>query len=159
MAGYVKVDGLDQLGHMLENLGNEAGEIAAGALYKGAGVVADAYSAAVDSIRTAPFKYAKAGKSRLPSPEEKAALKSKTGIAHFRGSGAEIDTLIGFHNAGYVEINGKKKPVAVIARSINGGTSFMEKQPVFRRAASKAKGAATQAVVDEAEKRIKELTE
>lgn len=37
------------------------------------------------------------------------------------------------------------KPVPVIANAINSGTSFMEKQPFFRKAVSKAKGKARDA--------------
>ena len=39
-----------------------------------------------------------------------------------------------------------QKPVAVIANSINSGTSFMSKQPFMRKAFSKAKGAAMAAI-------------
>ena len=158
MAGYLQADGLDQLSRMLQNVGDHAGDIAAAGLYAGAGVAADAMTSAVDQIKTEEFRYAPEGSTRLPSPEEKEALRGKTGIAHFRGSATELDTLIGFNGAGYVTIGGKQKPVIVIARSINSGTSFMKKQPVFRRAVSKAKTDATKAVVEAADKKIKELT-
>lgn len=158
MAGYFKADGLDELSKMLQGVGDSAAEIAAAGLYAGAGVAADAMTAAVNSIATDEFRYAPNGQTRLPSPEEKAALEGKTGIARFNGTATEIDTLVGFNHAGYATIGGKRKPVIVIARSINSGTSFMKKQPVFRRAVSKAKTSATQAVVEAAEKKIKELT-
>lgn len=158
MAGYLKAEGLEQFSRMLQGLADNAAEIAAAGLYAGAGVAADAMTAAVDNISTEDFSYAPEGQTRLPSPEEKAALKGKTGIAHFRGSSTEIDTLIGFQGAGYASIGGKRKPVIVIARSINSGTSFMQKQPVFRRAISQARNSATQAVVEAAEKKINELT-
>ena len=37
------------------------------------------------------------------------------------------------------------KPSPVIANAINSGTSFMEKQPFFRKATSRAKGKAQEA--------------
>lgn len=158
MAGYLKTDGLDELSRMLQGVADHAADVAAAGLYAGAGITADAMTAAVDQIATDEFKYAHNGDTRLPSPEEKEALRGKTGIARFRGSSTEIDTLIGFQGAGYVNIGGKRKPVIVIARAINSGTGFMKKQPVFRRAASKAKTDATKAVVEAADKKIKELT-
>ena len=158
MAGYVKAEGLDQLSRMLQNVGNNAAEIAAAGLYAGAGVVADALTAAVEDIGTEEFKYAPPGEKRLPSPEEKAALKGKIGIAHFRGSSTEIDTLVGLRGAGYVTIGDKRKAVSLIANSINSGTSFMVKQPVFRRAASRAKSAASDAIVKAADQKIQELS-
>lgn len=39
------------------------------------------------------------------------------------------------------------KPIGVIANAINSGTSFMKKQPFFRKAVNKSKGAAVDAIV------------
>lgn len=150
--------GLDQLGRMLAQLGDKAQEIASGALYDGAGIVANAMNAAVQSIQTEPFKYAADGKMRLASPQEKAALERKIGIAKFRKSGSEVDTMIGISGkSGYTQIAGKKKAVRVIARSINSGTSFMKKQPVFRKAKTQSQGPAKEAIVAKAEKMINEI--
>ena len=159
MAMTMQVTGIDEaINHFLK-LGQEVEGIAKASLYKGAGVMADAYNGAVASIQTAPFRFAGGTDKRLPSPQEKAALERKIGIAKFNVNGSEVDTVVGMTGSGYAEIAGKKKPVIVIARSINGGTSFMVKQPVFRRAATKAKGAAAAAMVEEAEKKIKEIIE
>lgn len=158
MAMTIKTDGLDQLAKMLAELGNKAQEVASGALFDGAGIVADAMNNGIRSIRTESFKYAKDGQTRLPSPQEKAALDRKVGIAKFRKSGSEVDTLIGIsYGSGYTQISGKQKPVAVIARSINSGTSFMQKQPVFRRAKSQSQKKAQNAIVAKAEKMINEI--
>ena len=162
MAMTISTEGLDSLGAMLAQLGNKAEDVASGALYDGAGVVADAMKRAVDSIvcgpqqkkRPAPQKTPK----RLPTPEEKAAVVGKTGIAKFHKNGSEVDTLIGITgSAGYVTIGGRKKAVRMIARSINSGTSFMVKQPVFRRAASASKGTAQAAIVSKAEQMFNEI--
>lgn len=50
-----------------------------------------------------------------------------------------------------------QKPVAVIANSINSGTSFMVKQPFMRKAFSKTKGAAAAAIEAGIRARIDEL--
>ena len=158
MAMTMKTDGLDELSRMLYQLGEQAEGIAAKALYQGADVMANRFSSAAAQIRTEPFK----GKRdhRLPSPEEKAALQGKTGIARFNKNGSEVDTVVGIsRNAGYVTLGNRKTAVIEIARSINSGTSFMKKQPVFRKAASGGQAAATGAIVAKAEELLKQITE
>lgn len=152
MAMTIKTEGLTEVSEMLTQLGKQAEDVAAGSLYDGAGIVADAFTQAVRNIQTAPFKYAPPGRTRLPSPEEKAALMGKSGIARFDKNGSEVDTIIGISGAaGYADVNGKRKAVRMIARSINSGTSFMKKQPVFRRAKSTSEKAAKAAIVAKAE--------
>lgn len=96
------------------------------------------------------------------------------GIAKFKGDGVSVNTSVGFNNAGYAPVNwnhmsskartnykfkngratqsknagkggGNLKPIPMIANAINSGTSFMDKQPFFRKAISRAKGKAEQA--------------
>ena len=171
MAWTMKTKGMDDLLHKMEKIGDQAVGAAAQGLYKGAGVVADSVSAAVNGIATEPFHYAKDGEKRKPSPEEKAIVaNARHGIAKFRNNGLNINTSIGFNHAGYAAItwnhakndvrtkykvkNGKayrasmgirgqsSKPIAVIANAINSGTSFMEKQPFLRKAFSQSVGSA-----------------
>lgn len=162
MAWDMHTEGLTEVSEMLGRLGDRAQDVAVGALFDGAGIVADAFSKAANSIVTEQFHYLArpdiTGTKRYPSPEEKAAVVGKTGIAAFRKNGSEVDTVVGITgNAGYVNINGKQKAVRLIARSIESGTSFMHKQPVFRRAVNSTKGAAKEAIVDKAEKMFDEI--
>lgn len=100
-----QVEGMDELIRAMDQLPEKARKIAAEGLYEGAGVVADSVSTAVQGIATAPFKYAKGGTKRLPSPEEKAILaNSRHGVAKFRNNGLRIDTSVGFQNSGYAAI-------------------------------------------------------
>ena len=155
----ITTDGLDEVSDILGRLGDKAEAVASGALYDGAGVVADAMNAAIGTIVSKPSRfYAVEGHfMRYPTDAEKNALRGKIGIAKFRKNGSEVDTRVGMTNAGYAEIDGKRKPVAEIARSINSGTSFMKKQPVFRRAARSAKGAAQAAIAAKAEQMFNEI--
>ena len=154
----ISTEGLEDMNRMMAQLGSKAQDVAKGSLYKGAGVAADAFTKAVNSIATEPFKYARSGTMRLPSPEEKAALIGRTGIAKFKATGGEVDTLIGITEAGgYAMINGHKKAVRLIARSINSGTSFMAKQPVFRMAVNACKATAQAAIVAKAEEMFDEI--
>jgi len=156
MPGSMTTKGTEETARMLSELGAKAGEIAARGLYEGAGVVADAYKAAVGRIVTAKRRHDE-GPARLPTPEEKAALMGATGIAKFKGSATEIDTIIG-EPEGYGMVNGKRKPLKLIARSINSGTNFMIKQPVFRKASSQSRGAAQAKMAAEIERQINEIT-
>lgn len=156
MAMTISTDGLDEVSRILAQLNKDAEKVASMSLYEGAAIVGDAFTGAVNSIRTEPFTHKKP--KRLPSPEEKAALQGKTGIAKFNHSGGEVDTLIGVTGAaGYVNIGGKPKAVRLIARAINSGTSFMPKQPVFRKAKNAAQGAAKAAIVSKAESMFNEI--
>lgn len=96
------VEGMDQLASAFDKLPDKARKVASEALYEGAGVVADAVSSAVNSIATEKFQYAKGGRKRLPSPEEKAILlNSRHGVAKFRKGGINVQTSVGFDNSGY----------------------------------------------------------
>lgn len=158
MAMTMTVNGIEDLSRKLSELGDRAEEVAARALYDGAGVMANAYSQAVNSISTDKFRYAFGGEKRSVSPEEKAALQGKIGIAKFDKNGSEVGTAVGISAGGYVEIAGKKKAVRMLANAINSGTSFLVKQPVFRRAATQARDAASEAIVAKADRLIEEIT-
>lgn len=158
MAMTMQVQGIDDLSRKLSDLGARAEEVAARSLYDGAGVMANAYTQAVESIQTEPFRYAFGGQMRYPSPEEKEALRGKTGVAKFDKNGTEVNTSVGIGAAGYAEIAGRQKAVRKIANAINSGTSFMVKQPVFRRAATQTRNAASEAIVAKADQLIEEIT-
>lgn len=143
----IQVEGMNELIRSMEKLPEKAAKVAAEALYEGAGIVADKVSGAVQGIATEPFKYATGGRTRKPSPEEKALVAgAKHGVAKFRKNGVSVQTSVGYQNAGYGEINGKTKPIPQIANAINSGTSFMQKQPFMRKAFSQSKGPAQAAI-------------
>lgn len=154
------VSGMDELEKRLGQLETEKAQgIAAVALYEGARVTADAVSQAVQGIATKRFKYpAPPGKQRMPSPEEKALLENaRKGVAKFRKSPMNVNTSVGFQNSGYGELNGKRVPIPMIANAINSGTSFMKRQPFFRRATSK-NGAAEAAIENKLREEIDKLS-
>ena len=154
----VQWEGADELLRKMDKLPEKAAKIAAEALYEGAGVMADAVSHAVQGIATEEFRYAAGGRTRLPSPEEKAIVaNAKHGISKFRNDGTKIQTSIGYQNAGYATLKGKTKPIPLIANSINSGTSFMQKQPFLRKAFSQNKSKAQSAIENGIKAHEKEL--
>lgn len=188
MAFTMEVSGMDELEKKLGQLETaKSQQMAAVALYEGAGVMADKVSAAVKGIATEPFKYARSGEKRKPSPEEKAIVaEARRGVSKFRKSPLRVDTSVGFQNSGYgaitwnhartntrtkYKVNDKgiahhasmgggtsSKPVALIANAINSGTSFMEKQPFLRKAFSGGKGAAEAAIENKLREEIDKLS-
>lgn len=137
----MKVGGMETISETLTQLAEDAPRVAAMALYDGAGLMAEEIKKGAETIKTAPFKYASTakGETRLPSPEEKEiVLQAAAGIAKFDKNGTEVDTSVGFRNAGYAELGGKTRPIPAIVNAINSGTSFMRSQPFFRRAARQA---------------------
>jgi hypothetical protein len=169
MAYVMKADGLEEVAAILNALEGSAQPVASMSLYEGAGAMAETVRGEVKNIRTAPFKYASGGETRLPSPEEKAMLEAADGmgIAKFDKNGSEVGTSVGYQNSGYVATPWGKarnnartnyrfegtfaKPIPVIANAINSGTSFMKKQPFFRRAVQRGTPKAEEAIVRTAE--------
>ena len=188
MAYKMDIDGMSELSQLLDKLEQQAPAVAAQALYEGAGEMMTGIRKEIAAIKTEPFKYAKNGEMRLPSPEEKAILEQAgVGVAKFDKNGTEVDTSVGFNQSGYADVSwnhmssqartnyknvmgkygehyqskfakmigvgkgaGNKKPIGVIANAINSGTSFMKKQPFFRKAVKNT----TRAALDRMEKKI-----
>lgn len=158
MSMSMDVSGMDELTSKLEKLGEKGLQIAAVALYDGAGVMADQVSAAVRGIATEPFHYVKDGKMRKPSPSEKAIVENAPrGVSKFKKSISRVETNVGLRNAGYGTIAGRSKPVPMMANAINSGTSFMTKQPFFRKATSRS-GAAYAAIENRLRAEIDKLS-
>lgn len=157
MAYIMQTDGVDAIKKMLDKLGQTAQQSASKALYKGAGIMADEMERQAGSIKTAPFHYA-VFLQREPSPEEKAIVEGAVGISRFRKDGNNVQTSVGYGNAGYAEIAGKRKPIPLIANAINSGTSFMQKQPFVRKAANRASSKASAAIKESIEADIEAIT-
>ena len=106
MAYEMRVDGMAEISELLGKMSEEAPGVAARALYDGARIMDEAIWSEMRNIKTAPFKYAKAGEKRLPSPEEKQMLLDiGVGIAKFDKNGTEVDTSVGLNQAGYADVN------------------------------------------------------
>ena len=158
MGFTIQVEGLKELMAKMDKAPKNAEKVAAKALYEGAGVMADAVSKAVQGIATEKFKYASGGRTRKPSPEEKAIVASaKHGVAKFRKNGVSVQTSVGYQNAGYGTINGKTKPIPQIVNAINSGTSFMKKQPFVRKAAASGAKKAEAAITRTIEQKFNEI--
>ena len=157
MPMVMKTEGAEELSAMLNKMGEQAPKVASMGLYKGAGIMADEIHNQAAGITTAPFHYA-VFITREPSPEEKEIIQGKAGIAKFDKNGSEVNTVVGFSNSGYAMLAGRRKPIPLIANSINSGTSFMKKQPFFRQAVASGGPKASSAIADSIEEAFEEMT-
>ena len=153
----MKSEGFEEISKMLNSLGENAQKVASKGLYEGAGVMAAEIKEGAGKINTAPFHYA-VFVTREPSPEEKEIVQKGMGIAKFKKNGADVNTSVGYGNAGYAMLAGKRKPIPLIANAINSGTSFMKRQPFFRRAVVQGTAKAEEAIVEKIEAEIDALT-
>ena len=154
MSFSIEISGMEDLIAKMNKLEDKGRDVASLALYEGARVVADAVSGAVQGIATEEFRYKKFG-TRLPSPEEKSILMgARKGVAKFKKTKSGVNTSVGMQNAGYGVLNGKTKPIPLIANAINSGTSFMRPQPFFRQAVDRSAGAAESAIESGIESRL-----
>ena len=156
------VKGLEDFSTMIVALGQKGHEVLSAALYAGAGVLADAVKQAVSSLPEEDWRFVTPGWKKLGvlTPSEKSDLVNAVGIAKFKSDGGKTDTAIGFD--GYSSRPTKKYtqgvPLAMIARSIESGSSVRQKHPFMRQAANAASSRAQQAMQDAAYQKIDEIT-
>ena len=153
----MKTEGIEEISKMLSRLESQAQPAASKALYTGAGIMADEVDRQAESITTEPFHYA-VFVQRSVSPEEKAVVQNGVGIAKFQKNGSDVQTSVGYGNAGYADVAGRRKPVPQIANAINSGTSFMPKQPFFARAVNNGRSKSSAAITKIIEEDLEQLT-
>lgn len=145
MAWSMQIDGMTEINEMLSQMEQQASEVAAKALYIGAGIMADEIRKEAGNIKTG--QGADRESARYATEEEKQiVLEAAAGIAKFRKSDDSVDTSVGFRNAGYAELHGRSVPIPKIVNAINSGTSFMHKQPFIRKAKNSGGKKATKAM-------------
>ena len=140
--------GLDEAMKRLEDLGARTDELMSKALYEGAKVMADGLK---DAIRALPEDsgYKKAGELRnVVDPKDKEDMLSHMGISKFRTQTGSVYARISFD--GYGQVKTKKfpngRPVVLIARSINSGSSVRMKHPFIKPTVTQYKSAAMEAM-------------
>lgn len=141
--------GLDEAMKRLEQLGESSDEMLSKALYAGAKVMADGLKSA---IRALPEESGFIRKGDTPrnvvGGHDKEDLISHMGISKFQSQTGKVYARISFD--GYGQIKTKKfpngRPVVLIARSINSGSSVRMKHPFVKPTINQYKGAANDAM-------------
>ena len=131
-------NGLKEYLQQLGNLEQTAPKAIGFAIHDGASVV---YTAIKSNINSLPI-----GKDL--TQKQKEGLLTSFGTAKARTDNGFRNVKVGFH--GYNDVKSKKypngQPNAMIAASIEGGTSFSRKHPFVAPAVRRSKGAAEEAM-------------
>lgn len=145
MAKFQIGTGIDKYITRLENLEFSAGDAIGQAIYVGADIVADEIK---NNIRGLP--------TSACSALEKRDLIDGFGIAKSQNDNGYINVKTGFD--GYDSIKTKKypkgRPISMLARSIESGTSFRTAVPFVNRAIRSSKDRAEKAMAEAIEKTI-----
>lgn len=127
----IKVEGMEEFIELLIATDKQTEKMISKSIYPGAKIVADVCKSYLEThIITSEGRHTT--KQHYPSKKQKQGLIDSMGIAKMmRKEGGVFDVKLGFD--GYNEVKTKKypngQPNAMIARSINSGSSYMRRQP------------------------------
>jgi len=155
----IKIRGDAELTAKLSLLTRQRPEAVKRALFEGAGVMANAMKAAVESLPVDNRMPAKDRPLNVISSRDKADVAAGVGIAHFQDDGDAVDTLVGFK--GYVSRTEKNYPngvpIPLIVRSIENGSSVRAEHPFVGKATRGARSAAVAAIRAKADEEIEKI--
>lgn len=120
------------------------------AIYEGAGLIADAVKASIQSIPIDDRIVTKGHTLHGISEAQRAGLVEGFGVSTMRDDGGYINVKLGFD--GYNSVITKKypngQPNSMIARSVNSGSSFRDRIPFVDNAVNANKAAAEKKMAD-----------
>jgi len=153
-----KFEGVDELVKKYEKLEKDSEKIIGEAIYKGAGYVARVIQNSIAGIATDNRNKIGTPDDPLSGPKtiQVIGLQKSLGIAKMRNDNSFRNVKIGFD--GYNTLKTKRwpngQPNMMVARSIESGTSWMQKQPFMRKAEQAAKGPCEMIMADSVESAI-----
>ena len=155
-------EGIDNYIAQLQKIYGDTEEIIGRSIYEGAGVVMRSVVSAIDGLTVDNSYGTEENKTIGPNSYQKEGLKRSVGITKMRRDGTFWNVKIGFD--GYNGLRTKTwpqgQPNAMIARSVESGTSWMQKQPFMRKAENSSRVKCEQAMANqidiEISKRVKE---
>ena len=157
----MSVKGLDDLVSFMKSLEGDVDGILKAAVYDGANVLAEEIRKGIERLPI-ESRYVAKNDDKLEgiTKEQKDGLLEGFGISPFRKESGYINQKIGF--AGYNKTKTVKypqgQPNALIARSIESGSSVRQKRPFVRPAVNRAKARAVAAVQAKLDDEIKKLS-
>lgn len=161
MAKFKVSPNLEKYDRAIYQLGAQAHEYIENAVKKGADPVADAVRAGVNGIPV-DDNYRKPGELRSGLRTiQKSGLQAGLGVAPVRDDSGFINVKVGFH--GYNGMHTKKypggQPNAMIARSVENGTSYMSAHPFIAPAVRSSQKQAENIMKQEIENSIGKIME
>lgn len=164
-----KIDfkGIDEYSKRLEILFKDTEKVVRQAVHEGAAVVADEIKAGLKSL---PVEEGDNGLPPVGTPEHKISGVSRRqkgdlidsfGLAPIENDGGYVQTKAGVDGYGSIPTakypNGV--PNAMLMRSIESGTSFRNKHPVFRPAVNRSRKRCEQKMTETIDKEIEKIME
>lgn len=162
MATFKVGNGISKYIDQLEELSTSSEEMIKRSVYVGAGIVTDAVRRNIQSLPVRSGGYYENGKmANGITPVQKAGLLAGLGIAPFRNENGYIHVKVGMD--GYNATKTKKypngQPNAMIARSVESGTSWMVKHPFIAPAVSATRASAEAAMAKAFDEQCKQHME
>lgn len=152
--------GMDVYEKKLSAIAAGSRAIAGKALYAGAKIAADEMRKEILALKVSPSSYATPGHpSDSINPVQQQGLLDGLGIAPIQEENGYIHVKVGIdgYNGLKTTAHPKGQPNAEVARSIQSGTSYMQKQPFVTNAMRKCKSAAEQAIKDVIDQEIEKI--
>ena len=150
--------GLDEYEKQLLKLKDVSRECIGQAIYKGAGVVADAVKANIESLPI-DTRHVKDGQMLTGITEtQKQGLRDGFGISKMENENGYVHVKLGFagYNGSVTRKYPNGQPNSVIARSVNSGSSFRQRIPFVDNAVNSSKSACEQTMVNTFDKVLQE---
>ena len=154
-----KFEGVDKLIAEYRKLDKNTEQMIGKAIYKGAGVVMKSVQSAVEGISTDNRFGTAENPTTGPSSIQKIGLQYALGIAKMRNDHGFRNVKIGFD--GYNNVKTKRwpqgQPNMMVARAVESGTSWMQKQPFMRKAEQASKSHCEEVMSETIDKEIQKL--
>ena len=154
--------GLSEYELVLSRLGEKTEEIAGKAVYEGTAIVADEIRKGIEGLPIVSGF----GTEEKPLPggvtqSQKKGLLNGLGISKIRNDYGYINVKIGFddYNSTMTKKYPNGQPNALVARGVEGGTSWKQKHPFVRPAVSRSKKASEKAMQEALDREIAKITE
>ena len=153
----VTIDGMAEISKKITALGDAGDAIGKMAVYDGAAVITDELRKQINALPEDEFRYLRDGDQfGVITAQDKADLANSLGIAKIERTAKGIRTVIGF--AGYGTHPPRKYPkglpMAMLARSIESGSSVRAKRPFVRKTVNGKKKLAQAAMIATGERLI-----
>lgn len=127
----IKVEGMEDYLRLLDLTNAKLRSICGRSIYPGAKIIAQDCKRRIQNLHVDTSYFGKWSYRLGITNKQKEGLSDSMGIARIRRKGGSFDVKLGFD--GYNKIKTKTypkgQPNAMIARSVNKGTSFMKAQP------------------------------
>lgn len=156
-----KFTGVEELVAQFQTLGNETDEMVRRAVYNGAKVLADGLRQELQTLPVDDSKYEKDKRRTSVMTIQKNGLIHGLGVTPMKDDNGFINVKIGFDGCNNLKTKAfpNGQPNMMIARSLEAGTSYLERNPIITKTANKLKKKCEQAMQESLDRDIKAVTD